>query len=290
MVIETSWLRWIVLFPALGVVLHLVLGRRRPGLALGYGLAVVGAVLGMAGVLASHFVLFLAGMTLFGVANTSNLLARYAAADVTPASERGRAMGFIVWGSTIGSILGPNLMTPAAQVGARLGLSPVGSAFLISVAGYALAALLVELLLRPDPLAIARRLEAVVSGGVPTASARRLGTILREPRVHHQVTVFTVHRNKELGAHEINHPLFLFLARMSRHVHIQKPVVVHRRAFAEQVVEGLVYHFFVAGNRASRQNDSIARAQGDVLADRAHRPGEVVDQLARALFLHQLAV
>ena len=156
---------------------------RRPGLALGYGLAVVGAVGGMAGVLTSHFALFLAGMTLFGVANTSNLLARYAAADVTPASERGRAMGFIVWGSTIGSILGPNLMTPAAQVGARLGLSPVGSAFLISVAGYALAALLVELLLRPDPLAIARRLEAVVSGGAPAGSARRLGTILREPRV-----------------------------------------------------------------------------------------------------------
>jgi MFS family permease len=156
---------------------------RRPGLALGYGLAVVGAVLGMAGVLTSHFALFLAGMTLFGVSNTSNLLARYAAADVTPASERGRAMGFIVWGSTIGSILGPNLMTPAAQVGARLGLSPVGSAFLISVAGYALSALLVQILLRPDPLAIARRLEAVVSAGAPAAPARRLGDILSEPRV-----------------------------------------------------------------------------------------------------------
>src|SRR5262249_56051142 len=66
-----------------------LMGRfgRRPGLALGYGLAVVGAVLGMAGVLASHFMLFLVGMTLFGVSNTSNLLARYAAADITPASQ-----------------------------------------------------------------------------------------------------------------------------------------------------------------------------------------------------------
>jgi MFS family permease len=161
-----------------------LMGRfgRRPGLAFGYGLAVVGAVLGMAGVLTSHFALFLGGMTLFGVSNTSNLLARYAAADVTPASQRGRAMGLIVWGSTIGSILGPNLMTPAAQVGARLGLSPVGSAFLISVAGFGLAALLVEVLLRPDPLAVARRLEGVVSGA-PVAPARRLGAILGEPRV-----------------------------------------------------------------------------------------------------------
>src|SRR5262245_30935512 len=54
---------------------------RRPGLALGYGLAVVGAGLGMAGVLARSFPLLLVGMILFGIAQTSNLLARYAAAD-----------------------------------------------------------------------------------------------------------------------------------------------------------------------------------------------------------------
>ncbi len=162
-----------------------LMGRvgRRPGLALGYGLAVVGAALGMAGVLASHFALFLAGMTLFGVSNTSNLLARYAAADVTPAAQRGRAMGLIVWGSTIGSILGPNLMTPAVQVGARLGLSPVASAFLISVAGYGLSAILVQVLLRPDPLAVARQLEGARSSGTPAAPTRRLGAILGEPRV-----------------------------------------------------------------------------------------------------------
>jgi MFS family permease len=161
-----------------------LMGRygRRPGLAIGYGLAVVGAVLAMGGVLTTSFAMFLAGMTLFGVSNTSNLLARYAAADITPAAHRGRAMGLIVWGSTVGSILGPNLMMPAVRVGALLGLSPVGSAFLISVAGYALAAVLVELLLRPDPLAIARRLEAPAAGAL-AEPARRLGAIARDPRV-----------------------------------------------------------------------------------------------------------
>jgi MFS family permease len=161
-----------------------LMGRfgRRPGLALGYGIAVAGAVLAMGGVLTSSFVMFLLGMTLFGISNTSNLLARYAAADLTPAASRGRAMGLIVWGSTIGSIIGPNLMTPAVRVGAQLGLSPVGSAFLISVAGYGLAAILVELLLRPDPLMIARRLEAPIDGIAVTA-ARSLGAITRDPRV-----------------------------------------------------------------------------------------------------------
>jgi MFS family permease len=184
--------RWIGVPVALGAVgaalaswpLSRFMGRfgRRPGLAIGYGLAVVGAILGMAGVLTSSFVLFLAGMTLFGVSNTSNLLARYAAADITPAAHRGRAMGLIVWGSTVGSILGPSLMKPAVSVGALLGLSPVGSAFLISVTGYLMSALLVEVFLRPDPLLIARRLDAPV-GGARAALARPLGAIARDPRV-----------------------------------------------------------------------------------------------------------
>ena len=105
----------------------------------------VGAGLGAVGVITSSFVLLLIGMTLFGISNTSNLLARYAAADVTRAAHRGRAMGLIVWGSTLGSILGPNLMTPVVSIGALIGLSPVGSAFLISIGSYALAAVLVQL-------------------------------------------------------------------------------------------------------------------------------------------------
>src|SRR6266550_3704593 len=155
---------------------------RRPGLALGYGVAVIGAVLGIVGVAVGSFSLLLAGMTLFGVANTSNLLARYAAADISPGPQRGRAMGLIVWGSTVGSIVGPILMDPAIRVGAALGVSSVASAFLISITGYALAAILVQAFLRPDPLAIARRLEpasATPGGG----RARATGAILREPRV-----------------------------------------------------------------------------------------------------------
>jgi MFS family permease len=162
-----------------------LMGRfgRRPGLVTGYGLAVVGAGLGMAGVLTGSFALFLGGMTLFGISNTSNLLARYAAADITPAQRRGRAMGLIVWGSTVGSIIGPNLMGSVVGLGARLGLSPVGSAFLISMAGFGLAALLVEVLLRPDPLAVARSLERRDGSANAVVPARRPREILRDPRV-----------------------------------------------------------------------------------------------------------
>jgi MFS family permease len=163
---------------------------RRPGLALGYGLAVVGALLAMAGVGLGSFWILLGGMVLFGISNTSNLLARYAAADITSPAERGRAMGLIVWGSTVGSLVGPNLMAPALRLGALLGVSSVASAFLISVGGYALASILIEVFLRPDPLAIARHHQAIADAGRPAGAARRLAAILADVRV--QVALATL--------------------------------------------------------------------------------------------------
>jgi len=163
------------------------LGRRREGLALGYTLAVVGAALGIAGMLMRSFTLFLAGMTLFGAGSTSNLLARYAAADVSPGSQRGRAMGLIVWGSTVGAIIGPNLMVPAARLGALMGISGVASSFLISVTAFGTAAVLIQLLLRPDPLAVARRMAQLEARSAPAPphvrAVRPSREIFREPRV-----------------------------------------------------------------------------------------------------------
>lgn len=156
---------------------------RRPGLALGYGLAVGGAVLGMVGAAVGSFALFLGGMMLFGTASTSNLLARYAAADVSSPAQRGRAMGLIVWGSTVGSILGPNLMAPALRLGALVGVTSAASAFLVPVASYVLAAILIQLLLRPDPLAIARRTQEIADAGGVARTARRFRAILGDVRV-----------------------------------------------------------------------------------------------------------
>jgi MFS family permease len=163
---------------------------RRPGLALGYGLAAVGAVLGLLGVAGRSFAVMLLGMALFGIANTSNLLARYAAADVSPPERRGRAMGLIVWGSTLGSIIGPNLMAPALRLGALLAVPATASAFLVSVAGYGVAALLTVLFLRPDPLVVARRVEAASDPRWPVGVGRTLGEILADARV--QVALATL--------------------------------------------------------------------------------------------------
>jgi MFS family permease len=99
-------------------------------------------------------------------------------------------MGLIVWGSTVGSLIGPNLMAPALRLGALLGVESAASAFLIAVAGYALAALLIQIFLRPDPLSIARRAQEIADSGRPAKVARRLGAILRDVRV--QIAVATL--------------------------------------------------------------------------------------------------
>jgi MFS family permease len=165
---------------------------RRPGLALGYGLAVLGAALGLLGVAGRSFPLMLLGMALFGIASTSNLLARYAAADVSMAAQRGRAMGLIVWGSTVGSMIGPNLMAPALILGSRLSVPATASPFLVSVGAFGVAALLTVLFLRPDPLAIARKAQAMADAGRTPEAARTLGAILADVRVQIALTTLSI--------------------------------------------------------------------------------------------------
>ena len=72
-------------------------------------------------------------------------------------------------------------MNPAIRVGATLGLSSVVSAFLISVTSYAVAALLVQALLRPDPLAIARHLNPARAAQPARIQRRQRRSYLRIP-------------------------------------------------------------------------------------------------------------
>lgn len=130
---------------------------RRPGLALGYVLAAVGAVgLITAGVIGS-FTLLLVSSILFGGATASNSQSRYAAADLALPEHRARDLSIVVWATTVGSVLGPNLVGPSAPVAERLGLPTLTGPYVFSVVGLLLAIAVVSLRLRPDPLLEARR-------------------------------------------------------------------------------------------------------------------------------------
>ena len=146
---------------------------RRAGLAAGYAVAVLGALVTVVAAVVSSLPLLLAGLFAFGAATACSLQARYAAADLAAPEQRGRALSLVVWATTVGSVLGPNLAGPGESLGAALGLPPLTGAFAISVAVFAVVALGLLVLLRPDPLLLARRLRGTGAG---TGRPRRATT------------------------------------------------------------------------------------------------------------------
>jgi MFS family permease len=148
-------------------------GRRR-SLAAGSLIAGLGAALAITAVAVDTFALLLVALMLLGSGSAANLQARFAATDLAGSSTRGRDLSIVVWSTTIGAVLGPNLFGPGEEVGAVLGLPPLTGAFAFSLAATVGAALVYTVGLRPDPLltAMAER------GSDPSGAPRRGGLAL----------------------------------------------------------------------------------------------------------------
>ncbi len=140
---------------------------RRPGLVLGYVAAAIGASIAVFGGQLSFLVAYLLGLVLFGVGQGSTNLSRYAAADLADPLTRGKAIGYVVFASTIGAVGGPALSGVAASVGEWFGLDELVGAFGFSAGFFVLAGVMLFVWLRPDPLAAAGR----VSGSRRTSSS-----------------------------------------------------------------------------------------------------------------------
>jgi len=131
------------------------LGRRH-GLVVGLWIAAFGAAVVVAGAVLESVVIILPGMLLVGVATAVGLQVRYAASDLSSAEHGARDLSIVVWATTVGAVLGPNLMQPAADLAEPTGLPPLAGPYIVTGAALALAAVVVWLMLRPDPLLLAR--------------------------------------------------------------------------------------------------------------------------------------
>lgn len=156
---------------------------RRLGLSAGYLLGTVGAALAVLAGIRSSFLLLLCATTLFGAATTSNSQARYAATDLADVAHRGRSLALVVWATTVGAVLGPNLLGPAGRLGQSLGAPALVGPFLFSMVGFVLAAVLLWCRMRPDPLLTAQALSRSAGNlSRPHGSLRRaLRVISRSP-------------------------------------------------------------------------------------------------------------
>lgn len=121
---------------------------RAPALGGGYLVAASGAVAVMVGADRGWFVLLLLGMTLFGAATAAGLQARYAAIDGVDGLHRGRVLSTVVWSTTIGAVLGPNLSGLGGRLAGTVGVPRLSGPFLFSLAAFAVAIVTVALLPR----------------------------------------------------------------------------------------------------------------------------------------------
>jgi MFS family permease len=175
----------VVLGAAVGalVLSRVMVGRgRRTGLALGYLIGVVGALLATVAVVVASLPLLLVGTLIIGFGNSSNQLSRYVAADLYPADRRASALGTVVWGSTVGAVVGPNLAAPASTIAASLGLPDLSGAYLVPVVFVGVATVLTLVALRPDPYALADR-SGHAETDVSRSTAASLRDVLARPNV-----------------------------------------------------------------------------------------------------------
>lgn len=161
---------------------------RRIGLVTGYVLGAAGGVLAVVAGVAGSMLLLLVGAVLLGSATAANSGARYAATDLAAVEHRARSLSMVVWATTIGAVAGPNLTGPAGAFADLLGIPELTGPFALGAIGMLLAAVVVGVLLRPDPLLVARAsAEIPTSGPSGTSWGRVLAAVRERPQLAYAV-------------------------------------------------------------------------------------------------------
>jgi MFS family permease len=144
---------------------------RRWALSLGLFVAAVGSALVVLADVSQSFPLFIVGIALVGAGNAANLQTRFAAADLAQPATRARDLSLVVWATTVGVVIGPNLVGPGNAFGLILGLPTLAGAFVIAGFFYVVGVVFYSIGLRPDPLLEARAQR--VRDGVEIVSTKR---------------------------------------------------------------------------------------------------------------------
>jgi MFS family permease len=132
-------------------------GGRRLALAVGYMAGVIGSIFAITGGAQQNIFLMLIGTFLVGAASAAGYQARFAAIDLATTETRAKQLSFVVWGSTIGAVTGPNLMEPAGNLAAGFGLPRLVGPYMISAVTLLFASVVILIFLRPDPYLIANK-------------------------------------------------------------------------------------------------------------------------------------
>ncbi|GAA1596838.1 MFS transporter [Kribbella sancticallisti] len=112
---------------------------RRMSLTVGYLIATAGALLSIVAAQIDSLALLLFAGCLFGSGSASNLQSRYAATDAADPQHVARSLSLVVWATTIGVVVGPNLTGIGGSVGTTVGVLALAGPYIFSVVAFALA-------------------------------------------------------------------------------------------------------------------------------------------------------
>jgi MFS family permease len=142
---------------------------RRVALSVGTATSTLGSLVIVAAAGLMSFPLLLTGFALLGVGAAVNLQSRFAATDLAAPRNRGRQLSLVVWSTTIGAVVGPNLSGAGEDMAAMLGMPHLTGSFAFAIAAQLTAIAVYLVALRPDPYLLSRRVaEAAASAEVPT--------------------------------------------------------------------------------------------------------------------------
>jgi MFS family permease len=156
------------------------LGRRK-ALATGAALAISGAGLVILAAATMQLWTLLLALFLLGAGSATGLQARFAATDLPSSRAKGRDLSTVVWATTFGAVIGPNLFGPGEILGNALGLPHMTGPFLITIAAQTAATFTFWFGLRPDPLLVAMQADPEA---VKRAGKRSFGAAIKTLREH----------------------------------------------------------------------------------------------------------
>ena len=155
---------------------------RRYSLGLGAALAITGATLIITAASLKLFPLLLIALFLMGAGSAAGLQARFAATYIPVEKKVGKDLSLVVWATTIGAVTGPNLFGPGEVVGQWLGLPELTGPFVFTIIAQMLATTVFWFGLRPDPLLVAKQIDAQNVKVRPKLSlASAFGTLAKFP-------------------------------------------------------------------------------------------------------------
>ncbi len=133
---------------------------RRYALGLGAGLAILGAIGMITAAALRSFPVELIALFFLGSANAVSLQARFAAADIPTSRPKAKDISIVVWATTFGAVIGPNLIAPGEALGVTLGLPHLAGPFLLTILAQTLSTSVFWFGLKPDPLVLAQKIDS----------------------------------------------------------------------------------------------------------------------------------